>query len=292
MPESPPPTVAGNTDGSPQETLTADAIEALLADFRSWLEQVASAPAGAPPHEPEPEPIDLHTLLGQLIALRHEVNLQTRSTRAQQEQNGETLRQLGQAVETLRRWQADRRQETQQAQDEAARPFIKTLLDAHDALALAGREAQRVQEAVLPSLDRIPAALEAVTSVLSERERSGSSVWGRWFGGQPAAASEECRQALQEEKTRARQAADQARQFLGSLLTGYTMGIQRLERALEEMGLVPSVAIGQPFDPEKMEAVATVADSGRPAGEVVEEIRRGYLWHGRVFRYAQVSVAR
>ncbi len=41
-----------------------------------------------------------------------------------------------------------------------------------------------------------------------------------------------------------------------------------------------------------MEVVEAVAESGRPAGEVIEEVRRGYLWKGRVFRYAQVRVAK
>jgi molecular chaperone GrpE (heat shock protein) len=47
-----------------------------------------------------------------------------------------------------------------------------------------------------------------------------------------------------------------------------------------------------PFDPELMEVVEAVADSGQSAGEVIEEVRRGYLWHGRIFRYAQVRVAK
>ena len=47
-----------------------------------------------------------------------------------------------------------------------------------------------------------------------------------------------------------------------------------------------------PFDPEQMEVLEVVADSGRPSGEVVEEVRRGYLWKDRVFRYAQVRVAK
>lgn len=292
MPESPPPAVAASTDGSPQETLTADAIEALLADFRTWLEQVASAPA-APALEPEPEPIDLHTLLGQFLALRHEVNLQTRATRAQQELNAETLDSLSQALEALRKGLAERREEGQQAQDDLVRPFVKTLLDMHDALALARREVQRVQETILPSLEHIPAALEAVVSVLSEEEqRARSSPWSRWFGGRSAAGEGEWRVVVQEEQARARQVTERLRQLLGSLLTGYTMSVQRLERALEQSGLEPIPAVGQPFDPERMEAVAAVADSGRPAGEVVEEVRPGYQWRGRVFRYAQVSVAR
>jgi molecular chaperone GrpE len=84
----------------------------------------------------------------------------------------------------------------------------------------------------------------------------------------------------------------QVQQFLESVITGYTMSFQRVERALQQHGLETIPAAGRPFDPERMEVVAAVADSGRPAGEVVEEVRRGYLWRGRVFRYAQVSVAK
>jgi molecular chaperone GrpE len=267
-----------------------DAIDALLADFRSWLKQVANAPAPCPRLEPEPEPIDLHTLLGQFIALRHEVNLQTRATRAQQEQNAETLDRLSQALEALRKGQAERSEQTQQAQDELLRPLLKALLDAHDALVIAARESQRVQEPALASLDQVLAALEAALSALSERTQASS--WKRWFGGKVETSQAECRLALQEERSRARQATERLRQLLGSLLTGYTMSVQRLERAMEQTGLDPIAAVGQPFDPERMDAVAAMADSGRPAGVVVEEVRRGYLWRGGVFRYAQVSVAR
>ncbi|MCS6852429.1 MAG: nucleotide exchange factor GrpE [Gemmataceae bacterium] len=54
----------------------------------------------------------------------------------------------------------------------------------------------------------------------------------------------------------------------------------------------PIPAVGRPFDPEFMEVLELVADTGRPEGEVVEEVRRGYLWHGRILRYAQVRVAK
>ncbi|MBI1917737.1 MAG: nucleotide exchange factor GrpE, partial [Planctomycetes bacterium] len=46
------------------------------------------------------------------------------------------------------------------------------------------------------------------------------------------------------------------------------------------------------FDPERMEVLEAVANTGRPPAEVIEEVRRGYLWRGRVFRFAQVRVAR
>jgi molecular chaperone GrpE len=41
-----------------------------------------------------------------------------------------------------------------------------------------------------------------------------------------------------------------------------------------------------------MEVLEAVPANGRPAGEVVEEVRRGYRWRGQVFRYAQVRVAK
>jgi len=50
--------------------------------------------------------------------------------------------------------------------------------------------------------------------------------------------------------------------------------------------------VGEHFDPEIMEVVEAVAASGRPAGEVLEEVRRGYIWRESVFRYAQVRVAK
>jgi molecular chaperone GrpE len=46
------------------------------------------------------------------------------------------------------------------------------------------------------------------------------------------------------------------------------------------------------FDPDVMEAVEVVGDTGRPPGTVVEEVRPGYRWRGRLLRSAQVKVAR
>jgi hypothetical protein len=85
---------------------------------------------------------------------------------------------------------------------------------------------------------------------------------------------------------------ERAQQMLGSLVTGYKMSVQRIDRALEQLGLEPISAVGQSFDPEYMEVLEAVPDSGYPPGEVLEEVRRGYVWRGRVFRYAQVRVAR
>jgi molecular chaperone GrpE len=48
---------------------------------------------------------------------------------------------------------------------------------------------------------------------------------------------------------------------------------------------------GTPFDPHEHEAVANVPGTGRPGGEIVEELRRGYRLRDRVIRPALVAVA-
>ena len=74
-----------------------DALESLApADFRAWLTDLANRhpEPGGSPVEVGP---DLHTLLGQMMAVRQEVTLQTRAVRAQTEQNAQALEILDDA---------------------------------------------------------------------------------------------------------------------------------------------------------------------------------------------------
>ena len=299
--------------------MTSDRIDSLLADFRTWLEQsaAASVPAAAAPEKP----VDLSTLLSQFVALRHEVNLQTKASRTQLEQNAEALRELNQALELLERRDAAREREQEQLRDEQVRPLLKTLVGLHDALALARREVQRGQD----FMGEVLGKLEAPAEVMEERPLptlvtaptalpTRRSFWGSLFGKKPepgrnfeavadrleainewqqrVAQQREQLLTLRQERAEIRNAAGQVRRFVDSIVTGYTMSLQRLERALEQQGLEPIPAVGQPFDPETMEAVEVVAEPGRTSTEVIDELRRGYRWRGRVFRFAQVRVAK
>jgi molecular chaperone GrpE len=307
MSEQAPPGVPEGAAVPAEAGLTPEAVEAVLADFRAWLLQAVAAPAGngeavaAPPAGPA-EAVDLHTLLGQFVALRHEVNLQTRATRAQQEQTAEALRQFGQAVAL-----AQQRKEGPADPDEAVRPLLKVLLDLHDALSLAGRQVQRVESVLLPGLDQLATVAAPLLPAQAWPARTDVKLpfLLRLFGGRSVlearaaadqAAQEEANEAARQQEAERRrqveQAAARARELVGSVVTGYTMSVQRLERALQQYGLEPIPCIGRPFDPEVMEAVEVVAEPGRLSSEVTEEVRRGYLWRGRVFRYAQVKVAR
>ena len=296
MSEPAPPIVPEGT-AEDEGRLTPERIECLLADFRAWLTE---APSGAAPTV-EPPP-DLHTLLGQMIAVRQEVTLQTRAVRAQTEQNAETLEQLAEAVEELQRARAP-----QQSPDDLVKPLLKVLVDVHDALSLALREAQRVQDTVLPLLDVLNLGGISLAGVhIEPLAETGRPLLARLFGVHAIAPQviadwqEQARAAL--EKSAVMQVATQAeqqkearervKQLLVSLVAGYRMGLQRIERALAQNALEAIPAVGEIFDPERMEVLEAADNSGRPAGEVLEEVRRGYLWRGRMFRYAQVRVAR
>jgi molecular chaperone GrpE len=69
--------------------------------------------------------------------------------------------------------------------------------------------------------------------------------------------------------------------------------IDRKLRALLESEGVSQIdaSPGRPFDPREHEAIATVPGTGRPEGEIVEEVRRGYRLRDRVVRPALVAVA-
>ena len=69
-------------------------------------------------------------------------------------------------------------------------------------------------------------------------------------------------------------------------------GMQRLLRSLlEAEGVESFESVGQPFDPTRHEAIATVRDFDGAPGTVVDEAGRGYLWNGELLRPARVRVA-
>jgi molecular chaperone GrpE len=76
-----------------------------------------------------------------------------------------------------------------------------------------------------------------------------------------------------------------------SLTTGVELIQRELLRILEKYGVAPFDSVGQPFDPERHEAIARVQRPDLPDMSVAGETARGYLLHGRVLRPAMVTVA-
>ena len=248
--------VANDSGADGAAALTAEAIEAVLDDFRAWLHDLAKDER--PPVDSERgESVDLFALVGQFTALRHEVNMQTRAARAAVEQNTEALKLLA-AIEP-----AD--------PDEELRPIAKALIDITDALSLSWRQMEKFRDTAEPLLDEIEEPSPSPTP----------GFFGRLFGSRSNAVEPATNPAL-----------DKLRQLAAAAADGYAMSLRRMERILPTMELEPQACVGEPFDPDTMEAVEVVGDSGEPAGTVIEEVRPGYLWRGKVIRFAQVKVAR
>jgi molecular chaperone GrpE len=67
---------------------------------------------------------------------------------------------------------------------------------------------------------------------------------------------------------------------------------RKLRALLESEGVTEiDAAPGRRFDPREHDAVANVPGTGRPEGEIVDEVRRGYRLRDRVLRPALVAVA-
>jgi molecular chaperone GrpE len=76
---------------------------------------------------------------------------------------------------------------------------------------------------------------------------------------------------------------------------GWVDGIRLVERKLrgllENEGVTPIEALGQPFDPNLHEAVVHEETADYPDNEVIGELQRGYRLRDRVLRPALVRVA-
>ncbi|ARU40868.1 nucleotide exchange factor GrpE [Armatimonadetes bacterium Uphvl-Ar1] len=65
-----------------------------------------------------------------------------------------------------------------------------------------------------------------------------------------------------------------------------------LVRVLEPVGLVRVSSVGEPFDPEKHEALAMVETEDVPPDTVTDEIEPGYVLADRLIRPARVRVSK
>lgn len=74
-------------------------------------------------------------------------------------------------------------------------------------------------------------------------------------------------------------------------LHGVQLIYKQLNDVLEEMGLQPVAAVGQPFDPHVHEAVATEASDDYEPDTVTQELLRGYRLGEKLLRPAMVKVS-
>jgi len=75
------------------------------------------------------------------------------------------------------------------------------------------------------------------------------------------------------------------------LVDGVEMVLKGILDVLAKHGVAQISAVGQPFDPEKHEAMAQVESENHAPNTVVEEHHKGYLLKDRLLRPALVTVA-
>jgi molecular chaperone GrpE len=76
------------------------------------------------------------------------------------------------------------------------------------------------------------------------------------------------------------------------LLSGVEMILREFMKILRSEGIEKIDAVGKKFDPELHEAMMIAKTDKCPQDTVVEELRPGYMFDGRVLRPSMVSVAR
>jgi molecular chaperone GrpE len=252
--------------------------EALLDRFRDWLRDARAEADGwngdrAPaPNEPE---VGLYRLVEEFTALRHEVKLETKGSRGLQEQVEALLPALRQAVDQFRAVGP----KEEQAALAAARPLAEAIADLDEALDRGRLEIEKARDRLGAEAARSAAAIESELDALFQ----GQS-WFRRLGlrAYHAKARELVGRRMRETRP----------ELFAALLEGYGLIQSRLRRAMDAGQVRRIESVGLPIDPGLMTVVEVVDAPGRPPGHVVDEVRRGYTWRGRVLRYAEVHAAR
>ncbi|MDR3638172.1 MAG: nucleotide exchange factor GrpE [Isosphaeraceae bacterium] len=246
--------------------------EALLDRFRQWLHEARAGDNTPAPSAVDDQDVGLFRLVEEFTALRHEVKLQTKSARGLQEQAESLLPALRQAIEAF---QAVEPREAQAAWS-AGKPLAEALADLDEALDRGRAELEKARRRVA---DDGAGALEAALN----------DAFGRrsWFGRRRVRAYHE--QVIEVVQ---RLGPGAHGPLFDALREGYGLIQARLRRAMSAEQLQRIDTVGRPVDSALMTVVEVVDDPDQPAGYVVEEFRRGYVWRGRMLRYAEVSASR
>ncbi len=245
----------------------------MLDRFRQWLEEARSEADGLPEEGSLTDPLDdqgvgLLQLVEEFTALRHEVKLQTKSSRGLAERTEQVLAAQQQAVDLFR---ADQTKHAE-ADSGAARPLVESLMELDEALR---RGRAVIDTARCRVLEDLAGPLQAQLDQLLLR----MPAWRRWL----------CRSWYRGARETLVQRMGLAyRDIFDSLVEGYDLILNRLQRAMKKAELYRIECVGRRVVPNLMTVVEVVDDPLRPPGLVVEELRPGYFWKDQVIRFAEV----
>jgi len=258
--------------------------EDILRRFQEWLaqtnrelEQLENEPFG-----PQSEPsvtesasapaVGLLPLVEAFTALRHELKLQTKSARGTEDSLQTALAGLDRAIECFDNVEP----QEHAAAEQAARPLVEALIGLDEAM-------RRGVQAVAAAQRRLTEVTPQRLIDQLEQRFARRSFWQRWRSrAWHTEVLRCCRQVL----------AETQGPVLASLGDGYQLICDRLQRTLAEHRIERMKCAGQAVDPARMNVVELVDVLGVAPETVVDEIRPGYHWHGRVMRFAEVRATR
>ena len=253
--------------------------EVLLSRLRGWLEETRAAAEGA---EPPPQGVVaavpaasagiLAELVREFTGLRQELKLQTRSARGLQEQAEALLNAFPQALARFDAVPSDAA-ETVLRQTQ---PLVEALAGLDEAFERGLRGLQQARDSARRESRRdLEQELEAA---FQQQPR-----WRRW-AGRPFFnyVRDHCLAT----------AGPGPQDLLDSLAEGYVLIQNRLRKVLRDADVERIRCVGLPVDPELMTVVEAVSDAGRRPGTVIDEVRPGYVWKGRILRCAEVRAVR
>jgi molecular chaperone GrpE len=88
------------------------------------------------------------------------------------------------------------------------------------------------------------------------------------------------------------EAANDPAATVEALTEGKQLIMKMLAKAMGDHGLTTIDPIGEPFDPEKHEAMTMITSDKHPENTVIDVIEKGYQLHDRLIRPAKVVVSR
>ncbi len=255
-------------------------IEAVLERFQQWLDELRVEArtldrlggVQSPGDGGQRQEFGLIDLVREFTALRQELKLETKSTRSLQEQAEALLPPLRQAIEHFR--SVAPREE--QAVWNTGKALAEGLATLDEALDRGRTQIEKARELLVDEQAR------ALTAALDELFKSQSWFRRRRFRRYHEQVMEVVR----------RDAQGPRRQWFESLLEGYGLMQNRLRRVMQAEDIERIECLGRQVDPELMIVVEVVDDPDLPPHTVIEELRRGYLWRGRVVRHAEVKASR
>jgi molecular chaperone GrpE len=170
-----------------------------------------------------------------------------------------------------------------QANDPTAGPMLAELIATR-------AELRRVETERNDLLERLARRQADFENYRKRVERERGETYQRMVGdvvSKLLPVMDNMRRALQAESILEKNESAEFRHFL----RGVELIYKQLNDALQELGVEPVPAVGQPFDPHLHEAVATEHSDEYEPDTVIQELLRGYRLGEKLLRPAMVKVS-